>query len=170
LTTQAQDATLNTAQLASIDAELEFLETEIDNIAARTKFQGGSGADSVFTTATLAVETGSAAGDATIELAANIITGAGSLVGATTSEVEDLIAENSTNRGLLGSGINALEYAVDNMQTMSTNLADGISRIVDTDYAAETSNLTRTQILQQAATSMLAQANQMPNVILTLLK
>jgi flagellin len=56
------------------------------------------------------------------------------------------------------------------MQTLSNNMADSISRIVDTDYAAETSNLTRTQILQQAATSMLAQANQMPNVILTLLK
>jgi flagellin len=88
----------------------------------------------------------------------------------TTQMVEDMIAENSSNRGELGAAINSLEYAVDNMQTLSTNLADGISRIVDTDYAAETSNLTRTQILQQAATSMLAQANQMPNVILTLLK
>ena len=84
--------------------------------------------------------------------------------------IQTLIAENATNRGTLGAAINSLEYAVDNMQTLSTNLADGISRIVDTDYAAETSNLTRTQILQQAATSMLAQANQMPNVILTLLK
>ena len=169
LTTQKLDATLNTAQIDSINAELDFLDAEIANIEARTKFQGGSGADSVFTTATLAVETGSAAGDATIELAANIIA-TGGLSTLDVADVEDLIAENSTNRGLLGSGINALEYAVDNMQTMSTNLADGISRIVDTDYAAETSNLTRTQILQQAATSMLAQANQMPNVILTLLK
>ena len=94
------------------------------------------------------------------------------------SDVADLSAEavqgaiqnNATNRSDLGAWLNRLEYAVDNMQTLSTNLADGISRIVDTDYAAETSNLTRTQILQQAATSMLAQANQMPNVILTLLK
>jgi flagellin len=178
LTTQAQDATLNDDQLASIQAELEFLELEIDNIAARTKFQGGDGVDSVFTTGTLAVETGSAAGDATITLDAKILddaTAVGQLfavapASVTTGDIEGLIALNATNRGLLGSGINALEYAVDNMQTMSTNLADGISRIVDTDYAAETSNLTRTQILQQAATSMLAQANQMPNVILTLLK
>jgi flagellin len=84
--------------------------------------------------------------------------------------VQDAIQNNSTNRADLGAWLNRLEYAVDNMQTLSTNLADGISRIVDTDYAAETSNLTRTQIMQQAATSMLAQANQMPNVILTLLK
>jgi flagellin len=88
----------------------------------------------------------------------------------TVANIEALIRDNASNRGTLGAAINSLEYAVDNMQTLSTNLADGISRIVDTDYAAETSNLTRTQILQQAATSMLAQANQMPNVILTLLK
>jgi flagellin len=89
---------------------------------------------------------------------------------ATVTNLQALIASNATNRGTLGAALNSLEYAVDNMQSLSTNLADGISRIVDTDYAAETSNLTRTQILQQAATSMLAQANQMPNVILTLLK
>jgi len=87
-----------------------------------------------------------------------------------TAAVQDAIGINATNRSDLGTWLNRLEYSVDNMQTLSTNLADGISRIVDTDYAAETSNLTRTQILQQAATSMLAQANQMPNVILTLLK
>jgi flagellin len=170
LATQKLDLTLNTAQTDSIDAELVFLEAEIDNIAARTKFQGGDGADSIFTTASLDVETGSAAGDALITVDATMITITGGLETLDVADIETLIAENATNRGLLGSGINALEYAVDNMQTMSTNLADGISRIVDTDYAAETSNLTRTQILQQAATSMLAQANQMPNVILTLLK
>jgi flagellin len=166
LATQKLDLTLNTAQTDSINAELDFLDDEITNIETRTKFQA---TDSIFTTATLDVETGSAAGDATITLEANIIA-TGGLSTIDVADIETLIAENATNRGLLGSGINALEYAVDNMQTMSTNLADGISRIVDTDYAAETSNLTRTQILQQAATSMLAQANQMPNVILTLLK
>jgi flagellin len=110
--------------------------------------------------------------DVTIAANANIdfFSSANFATAAQVSTIESLIATNSTNRGTLGAAINSLEYAVDNMQTLSTNLADGISRIVDTDYAAETSNLTRTQILQQAATSMLAQANQMPNVILTLLK
>jgi flagellin len=101
---------------------------------------------------------------------ATAIVGGAAATAAQVTMIEGLIASNATNRGSLGAAINSLEYAVDNMQTLSTNLADGISRIVDTDYAAETSNLTRTQILQQAATSMLAQANQMPNVILTLLK
>ena len=89
---------------------------------------------------------------------------------STTSDIATAIQQNATYRGALGAAINSLNYAVDNMQTLSNNLADGISRIVDTDYAAETANLTKSQILQQAATSMLAQANQMPNVILTLLK
>ncbi len=90
-----------------------------------------------------------------------------------TSNSADFMAAvqvNLENRASLGATQNQLNYIVDNMQTLSNNLADSMSRIVDTNYAAETANLTRGQILQQAATSMLAQANQMPNVILTLLK
>jgi flagellin len=82
----------------------------------------------------------------------------------------DAIQLNISNRAELGAFQNRLNYIVDNMQTLSNNLADSYSRIIDTDYASETAKLTRGQILQQAATSMLAQANQMPNVILTLLK
>jgi flagellin len=59
---------------------------------------------------------------------------------------------------------------VDNVQELSSNLSSARSRIQDTDYATETAALTKGQILQQAATAMLAQANQMPNVILSLLK
>jgi flagellin-like hook-associated protein FlgL len=84
--------------------------------------------------------------------------------------IEGAIAINASNRAELGARLNTLGYAIDNLQTLSSNLSQAYSRIMDTDYAAETSALTRNQILQQAATSMLAQANQMPNVILTLLK
>jgi flagellin len=80
------------------------------------------------------------------------------------------VQNNIAERSKLGTWQNRLNYIVDNMQTLSNNLADAQSRIIDTDYASETAKLTRGQILQQAATSMLAQANQMPNVILTLLK
>jgi flagellin len=204
LTTQAMDASLNKVQLTAIGDELAALGKEINNIAVRTKFQGGTGEESVFGSTTLTnnvpfnsaatpvkslsrnldVETGSSTATRItakmVDLAAS--SGFNATVTAiklndgsnsTTTQVtmlQTLIADNATNRGTLGAAINSLEYAIDNMQTLSNNLADGISRIVDTDYAAETSNLTRTQILQQAATSMLAQANQMPNVILTLLK
>jgi flagellin len=195
LATQATDGTLNEDQMKAIGNELVSLYEEVENIKDRTKFQGGVDAHSVFSwCADIAVETGS---DEPTYVDPNMVrlhcvlngedsfqdyadqlaeygyfdNGNGSSDPADfVSEIQAQIAANATNRSDLGSAINSLEYAVDNMQTLSTNLADGISRIVDTDYAAETSNLTRTQILQQAATSMLAQANQMPNVILTLLK
>jgi flagellin len=89
---------------------------------------------------------------------------------ASSSTIMTAVQTNITNRAKLGAYQNQLNYIVDNMQTLSNNLADAQSRIIDTDYASETAKLTRGQILQQAATSMLAQANQMPNVILTLLK
>lgn len=73
-------------------------------------------------------------------------------------------------RSLLGAYQNEIEYTLSNITELSANLSSARSRIIDTDYASETAALTRGQILQQAATAMLAQANQMPNVILTLLK
>ena len=76
----------------------------------------------------------------------------------------------TAQRGELGAFQNQLEYTVANLSDFSTNLSAARSRVVDTDYASETANLTKGQILQQAATAMLAQANQMPNVILTLMK
>jgi len=76
----------------------------------------------------------------------------------------------NTQRSKLGALQNQMESTINNVQELSSNLASARSRILDTDYASETSNLTKGQILQQAATAMLAQANQMPNVILSLLK
>jgi flagellin len=73
-------------------------------------------------------------------------------------------------RSLLGAYQNQMEYTLANITELSSNLSSARSRVIDTDYASETAALTRGQILQQAATAMLAQANQMPNVILTLLK
>ena len=84
--------------------------------------------------------------------------------------VSDYITLLSTQRGLLGAYQNQMEYSVNNVTELSANLTSARSRIVDTDYATETAQLTKGQILQQAATAMLAQANQMPNVILSLLK
>ncbi|MBU3599781.1 flagellin FliC [Polynucleobacter sp. 30F-ANTBAC] len=103
---------------------------------------------------------------------ANILTATDSIASAdfTSKAVMSAVQNNIANRAALGTWQTRLNYIVDNMQTLSNNLADAQSRIVDTDYASETAKLTRGQILQQAATSMLAQANQMPNVILTLLK
>jgi len=76
----------------------------------------------------------------------------------------------STQRGLLGAAQNQIEFSVSNVTELSSNLSAARSNVQDTDYASETAALTKGQILQQAATAMLAQANQMPNVILSLLK
>ena len=65
---------------------------------------------------------------------------------------------------------NQIEFTVSNVNELSSNLSAARSNVQDTDYASETASLTKGQILQQAATAMLAQANQMPNVILSLLK
>ena len=73
-------------------------------------------------------------------------------------------------RASLGAIQNQLEFTASNVTEISANLTSARSRVIDTDYATETASLTKGQILQQAATAMLAQANQMPNVILSLLK
>jgi flagellin len=76
----------------------------------------------------------------------------------------------ASQRATLGAGINRLTYAVDNLSNISQNSSASRSRIVDTDYAAASSELARTQIIQQASTAMLAQANQQPQIVLALLK
>jgi len=86
------------------------------------------------------------------------------------TEANSYITALDKQRASLGAIQNRLEYSVNNVTEMSANLTAARSRVQDTDYATETASLTKGQILQQAATAMLAQANQMPNVILSLLK
>jgi len=92
----------------------------------------------------------------------------------TFAHIQDLantyIKNLGDQRSLLGAYQNQMEYSVSNVTELSSNLQSARSRVIDTDYASETAALTKGQIMQQAATAMLAQANQMPNVILTLLK
>ena len=84
--------------------------------------------------------------------------------------VQSAISDISSQRATLGSVMNQLSYINTNVESQSANEQAARSTIVDTNYSAETASLTKGQIMQQAATAMLAQANQMPNVILSLLK
>jgi len=86
------------------------------------------------------------------------------------TSAKSYISSLNTQRSLLGAYQNQMEFMTSNVTELSSNLSAAKSRVIDTDYASETANLTKGQILQQAATAMLAQANQMPNVILSLLK
>jgi len=84
--------------------------------------------------------------------------------------IDTAINKINTQRATLGSQMNRLSYANQNLLAQSTNMQTSRSAVIDTDFAKETASLTKGQIMQQAATAMLAQANQMPNVILSLLK
>jgi len=84
--------------------------------------------------------------------------------------VDGSILQINAHRSYFGAYAGRMEHNIANLAALSENLTAAGSRIRDTDYGAETASLTRTQILQQAATAMLAQANAMPNVVLALLR
>ena len=81
-----------------------------------------------------------------------------------------MIETNVGSRVALGASINRLEYTVDNLNTTILNTQAAKSQIVDADYASETTELARTQIISQASTAMLSQANQQSQAVLALLK
>jgi flagellin len=86
------------------------------------------------------------------------------------TNVDSAVNQVSNDRSVFGAQMNQIAYISQNLTSQSTNVQNSKSSILDTDFAAETARLTKGQIMQQAATAMLAQANQMPNVILSLLK
>jgi len=188
LAVQATNGTLSGTQLTSITSEMSQLITGINNIQTRTKFSGTTllnstainifngkeTTDKVEITAAALATIGSGTGGAAICLGAWINT-TSAQTSATyyqtiATSASAYITTLDTQRGLLGALQNQMEYSVNNITELSANLTSARSRVIDTDYASETANLTKGQILQQAATAMLAQANQMPNVILSLLK
>jgi flagellin len=129
-------------------------------------------ADSIDITSSALATIGTTTGGLANALSATVTTTASTSGNfqAITTAASSFINSLSTQRGLLGATQNQMEYSVNNITELSANLSSARSRIIDTDYASETAKLTKGQILQQAATAMLAQANQMPNVILSLLK
>ena len=92
--------------------------------------------------------------------------------GASTAieDIDKSIDAINSSRAKIGAGINRLTYVTDNLSNIIQNTSASRSQILDTDYATTTTNLARAQIIQQAATAMLAQANQSPQSVLALLK
>jgi len=93
-----------------------------------------------------------------------------SLANTAVAALDTAIGLINTERSEMGATINRLQFAADNLLNVKTNAEASRSRVEDTDYAAATTELARTQIIQQAATAMLAQANQIPQTVLALLK
>jgi len=190
LSIQGTNGALSTAQKVSISTEMRSLLNGIDAVQARTKF--GSSSTSVMVGTTISVYSSnvstdkvdissaalasfSTGGSAEAQTLSASVTAAATaptseLMQSITSAATAYITSLNTQRGTLGAIQNQMEYSVNNIQELSANLSTARSRVQDTDYATETAKLTKGQILQQAATAMLAQANQMPNVILSLLK
>ncbi len=179
LAVQASNGTYSSADLTSLQDEYDDLNTEIERIAGNTEwnektlldgtysasgisFQVGAGSASAYTISVTFSDLSSLSGIGS----ADITSDAGSAIDA----IDTAIATVDTFRSDLGSKINRLNYAADNLTNIATNTAASRSRILDTDYAAATTELARTQIIQQAATAMLAQANQQPQMVLSLLK
>ena len=103
-------------------------------------------------------------------IAAGTTASAMTTASAAVTSIDSAITAVNTQRATFGAAVNQLTYAVDNLASVKVNAEASRSRILDTDYAAETSELARTQIIQQAGTAMLAQANQLPQTVLSLLQ
>ncbi|MDC8786376.1 flagellin N-terminal helical domain-containing protein [Roseateles koreensis] len=186
LAVQARNATNTTADLDSIGKEYTQLASEITRVLGGTTFNGkkilgadaatpqdfqvgpNTGPEDVITVTT---------SDMTVDPTITLVT-ASSITNADTSAtlktsidaIDAAINTVSSQRATLGASQNRFDAVISNLQVSVENQSAARSRIMDADYAAETSNLSRTQILQQAGNAMVAQANQMPQQVLALLK
>ncbi len=180
LAVQSANATNSAADRASLNAEYAQLGAEIGRTLTSTKFNGiailaiGAGAQTFQVGAnsgdTVTLTTNDMSTNATVTAAtAGSVT---TVAGANTALIDIDAALNTLNseRALYGAGQNRFEAVIANLQVASENQSAARSRIMDADYAAETANLSRAQILQQAGTAMVAQANQLPQQVLQLLK
>ena len=173
LAVQAANDTNDASARTAIGAEITALNAEITRIGTDTTFAGSA----VFGTAVnLQVGSeGSGGGQITIAATTAPAAVAGTVDSATNARtmiesVDTAIATISTARGTLGATQNRLESTINNLQVTTENLAASESRIRDTDMAAEMVTFTKNQILQQAGTAMLGQANQVPQTVLSLLR
>ncbi len=180
LAVQSANATNGTGDRANLNAEFAQLSAEITRTIASTRFNGidilGAGAGAqVFQVGansgdTVTVTTTNLTGAATV----TAVTGGNvSTVGASTTALTNIDAALDTinnERALYGAAQNRFEAVIGNLQVASENQAAARARIMDADFAAETANLSRAQILQQAGNAMVAQANQLPQQVLQLLQ
>ena len=182
LAVQSSNGTLTTSDRGALDAEVQALEAEITRISDTTSWGGinlldGSLSDGItFQAGTKEGETivvsipNMAASAATMSiLAANSVasfTGAQSYI----TKIDEAISGVGTVRGNLGAASNRLNSTIANLDQVRVNLSASRGRIQDADFATETQNLAKGQILQQAATAMLAQANASKQTVLTLIR
>ena len=189
LAVQSSNGVNSVSQRGYLDKEFKSLQEEINRIASNTGWNNmtlvnGSGAAAA-TAMTFVFQAGSASGQTismniepmnTTALGVAATGGSGiSIANFTAAQAAitaiDVAIENvSLGRSAMGATMNQLSYSADNMVNISTNIGASRSAILDTDYATASAQLAKNQIISQAATAMLAQANQQPQSVLTLLK
>jgi flagellin len=181
LAVQSANATNAVSDRANLDAEFQQLNAEVTRVLTGTKFNGTS---LLNTAGTLDFQVGAnnAATDKISVSTTNLTTGTGvsgvTAGGITTAalsltamdDIDTAITEISTARASFGAVQNRFESVIANLQVNSENQAASRGRIVDADFAAETANLSKSQVLQQAGMAMVAQANALPNGVMQLLR
>jgi len=178
LAVQAANTGANdTAARTAAQAEITALTAEVTRISTSTSFGGTALLNGSYTAQQFQIGANSGQvltvtianmGSATVAPTVDVTTAAGAAAAITSYDTA--IAAVSTQRGSLGAVQNQLESMINNLQVTTENLVASESRIRDTDMAAEMTNFTKNQILSQAGTAMLAQANQVPQSILSLLR
>lgn len=187
LAVQAANGAMSDAQRSGLQAEVDQLTQEISRIVQTTNFNGtallsasnsltfqvgqdGSTADQVsvstvnLTSSTFTVYNSSLTATGTVD-----VTTSGAASGVL-SQLDTDLNTLSSDRATFGAVQNRFQAVINNLQNYTENLTAARSRIQDADFAAETAALTRAQVLQQAGTAMVAQANQLPQTALTLLR
>ena len=187
LAVQAMNGTYSNVQRSYLDKEFQQLTEQIGAIARDTLWNdqqlldgtGGSLADGTFTyqagqaqgqtiSVTVGVMTVSGLGIASAAAGSDITSGESAA--AALPIISSALEKINLQRAEIGAGINRMAYAADNLTNIASNQTQSRSSIMDTDYALATTQLAKTQIIQQAATAMLAQANQQPQGVMALLK
>ncbi|MBC7483420.1 MAG: flagellin FliC [Rhizobacter sp.] len=173
LAVQAQNGSNGTTDRANLDTEYQELSQEITRIATQTKFNGSAivGASA----GTQVFQVGANNGDTLSVTTSTVTTVGGGLtttaaastaVNAIDTELDTI----TTSRANYGAAINRFGFAISNLAISNENQTAARGRIMDADFAAETANLSRAQILQQAGNAMVAQANQLPQQVMALLR
>ena len=197
ITVQSANGTTAADDRTFLNKEYQALATEIERVAQNTQWNGrdiltGSAASTSSSAVsfqvgangaqTISVTIGDISSTGNSTFAALQSSGASGSIATTTAASAQTVATStltaldaaikdiSTKRADLGAVSNQLTHAVDNLTSIKINAEESRSRILDTDYAQATSELARTQIIQQAGTAMLAQANQLPQTVLALLQ
>jgi flagellin len=179
LAVQSSSGTYQDSDRTNLQTEVSALNTQITSILNNTKFNGvGLFTGSAGSSGTVTIQTGSNSGDTvSVDFTAVTLTGVASIDLSTSSSataalstLDTAIQTVATKRANFGASESQLSSVINNLTSNITNLSDARSRIQDADFGMETTNLAKAQILSQASTAMLAQANQSQQNVLSLLR